>query len=167
MERYTIARRGAGLPAGLCLLVLGACSQSAGPQSVPPLTMEQIPGHDTVAQDNSTKEPPRLSAAESYMRTYLMLFGNLTALQAQAQDFGQQMLQPQRFLRKSIDLLAHHGLVAIGATIERAEQVLAEIEALCGIYLQALAVAEPPLLTPAQMAEVHARFRGYGRAQRV
>ena len=70
--------------AGLCLLALSACSQSAGPQSVPPLTMEQIPGHDTVAQDNSTKEPPRLAAAESYMRTYLMLFGNLTALQAQA-----------------------------------------------------------------------------------
>jgi L-fuculose-phosphate aldolase len=64
-------------------------------------------------------------------------------------------------------LLAHHGLVAIGATIGRAEHVLDEIEALCGIYLQALAVAEPPLLTPAQMAEVHARFRGYGRAQRA
>lgn len=89
MERYTFARRGAGLPAGLCLLALSACtSQPVGPSNVPPLTMEQIPGHDTVAQDNSTKEPPRLAAAESYMRTYLMLFGNLTALQAQAQFAG-------------------------------------------------------------------------------
>ena len=37
-------------------------------------------------------------------------------------------------------------------------------EALCGIYLQALAVGEPVLLTSRQMAEVILRFRTYGQA---
>ena len=64
-------------------------------------------------------------------------------------------------------LLANHGLIAAGDSLARAEKVLAEIEALCGIYLQALAVGEPVLLSAAEMAAVHARFRGYGRAQRA
>ena len=63
-------------------------------------------------------------------------------------------------------LLANHGLIAAGDSLARAEKVLAEIEALCGIYLQALAVAEPALLSKAEMAEVQERFRHYGRAQR-
>jgi L-fuculose-phosphate aldolase len=63
-------------------------------------------------------------------------------------------------------LLANHGLIAAGDSLARAEKVLAEIEALCGIYLQALAVAEPALLSEAEMAEVQERFRHYGRAQR-
>ena len=44
--------------------------------------------------------------------------------------------------------------------------MLAEIEALSGIYLQALSVGEPALLTAAEMAAVHERFRGYGQAAR-
>jgi L-fuculose-phosphate aldolase len=64
-------------------------------------------------------------------------------------------------------LLANHGLIAAGESLARAEKVLAEIEALCGIYLQALAVGEPALLTAAEMAAVHERFRGYGRASRA
>ncbi len=63
-------------------------------------------------------------------------------------------------------LLANHGLIAAGDSLARAEKVLAEVEALCGIYLQALAVGEPVLLSPAEMTEVHERFRHYGRAQR-
>ncbi len=64
-------------------------------------------------------------------------------------------------------LLANHGLIAAGDSLVRAAQVLAEVEALCGIYLQALAVGEPALLTAAEMAAVHERFRSYGRAQRA
>ena len=64
-------------------------------------------------------------------------------------------------------LLANHGLIAAGDSIGKAEKVLAEIEALCGIYLQALAVGEPALLTPDEMAQVHERFRSYGRVHRA
>ena len=60
-------------------------------------------------------------------------------------------------------LLAHHGLVAAGPTLARAMKVALEIESLCETYLKALAVAEPPLLSPAQMAEVIGRFGAYGQ----
>jgi L-fuculose-phosphate aldolase len=63
-------------------------------------------------------------------------------------------------------LLAQHGLVAAGPTLRAAMKVALEIESLCGIYLAALAVAEPALLSAAQMAEVIAKFRDYGRAAR-
>jgi ribulose-5-phosphate 4-epimerase/fuculose-1-phosphate aldolase len=60
-------------------------------------------------------------------------------------------------------LLAHHGLVTAGPTLARAMKVMQEVEALCEVYLKALAVAEPPLLDPAQMSEVIEKFRHYGQ----
>ena len=63
-------------------------------------------------------------------------------------------------------LLAHHGLVAAGATLAAAVKVAIEVEALCEVYLKALAVGEPATLSAAQMAEVIEKFRGYGKAAR-
>jgi len=60
-------------------------------------------------------------------------------------------------------LLANHGLVAAGATMAQALKVVEEIESLCGMYLQTLAVGEPTLLSAAQMAEVLEKFRSYGK----
>ncbi|MCL4698109.1 MAG: class II aldolase/adducin family protein [Burkholderiaceae bacterium] len=61
-------------------------------------------------------------------------------------------------------LLSNHGLVAAGRTLAQAMKVALEVESLCEVYLKALAVGEPALLDAAQMAEVAARFRGYGQA---
>jgi L-fuculose-phosphate aldolase len=63
-------------------------------------------------------------------------------------------------------LLANHGLIAAGPTLARAMKVAQEIESLCEVYLKALAVGEPVLLTRAQMAEVIDKFKGYGKAAR-
>lgn len=63
-------------------------------------------------------------------------------------------------------LLAHHGLVAAGATMARAMKVVQEVESLCEVYLKALAVGEPVLLSAAQMAEVIAKFKAYGKTER-
>lgn len=63
-------------------------------------------------------------------------------------------------------LLAHHGLIAAGPTLARAMKVLQEVESLCEVYLKALAVAEPALLSRQQMAEVIAKFSRYGRSAR-
>jgi L-fuculose-phosphate aldolase len=60
-------------------------------------------------------------------------------------------------------LLANHGLVAAGPTLERAMKVALEVESLCEVYLKALAVAEPVRLDAAQMAEVIEKFRSYGQ----
>ena len=61
-------------------------------------------------------------------------------------------------------LLAHHGLVAGGTSLAHAAKVLLEVEALCEIYLKALAAGEPAHLSATQMAEVIERFRHYGQA---
>jgi L-fuculose-phosphate aldolase len=70
------------------------------------------------------------------------------------------------FAERDACLMANHGLVAAGTTLARALKVLQEIESLCEVYLKALAVAEPVLLTREQMDEVIEKFKGYGRAAR-
>jgi L-fuculose-phosphate aldolase len=68
------------------------------------------------------------------------------------------------FAERDACLMANHGLVAGGATLARAIKVLQEIESLCEVYLKALAVGEPALLTRAQMDEVIEKFKGYGQS---
>jgi L-fuculose-phosphate aldolase len=63
-------------------------------------------------------------------------------------------------------LLANHGLVAGGRTLAQATSVALEVEALAGIYLQALAVGEPAILSAAEMAAVIERFKSYGQSRR-
>ena len=71
------------------------------------------------------------------------------------------------FAGRDACLMAHHGLVAGGTTLARAMRVAIEIEALCEAYLKALAIAEPPRLDAAQMAEVIEKFRHYGQPARA
>ncbi len=56
-------------------------------------------------------------------------------------------------------LLAQHGQVTLGTTLDQALRIAIEVETLARIYLQALQLGEPPLLTAAQMDSVHAQFR--------
>ena len=63
-------------------------------------------------------------------------------------------------------LLANHGMVAAGATVAQAMKVAQEIESLCGVYLKALAVGEPHVLSAEEMRVVIDKFRRYGRAAR-
>ena len=55
-------------------------------------------------------------------------------------------------------LLAHHGLVTGGRTLAQALAVAVEVEALCKMYLAALAIGEPPVLSAEQMEAVHRQF---------
>ena len=59
-------------------------------------------------------------------------------------------------------LLAHHGQLAMGDTLEAAVRVAVEVEALARMYAQALAFGEPAMLDDAQMDAVIERFRTYG-----
>ena len=63
-------------------------------------------------------------------------------------------------------LLARHGMVTLGKDLESALRVAVEVETLARMYLQALQLGEPPLLSTQQMHAVHAQFRGlhYGQA---
>lgn len=59
-------------------------------------------------------------------------------------------------------LLANHGLVSTGRSMAHAMKVMQEIESLCEVYLKALAVGEPVVLSGQEMAAVIDKFRGYG-----
>ena len=56
-------------------------------------------------------------------------------------------------------LLGQHGQVAVGASLDQALGIAIEVETLAQMYLQALQLGEPPLLSPEQMAAVHHQFR--------
>ena len=59
-------------------------------------------------------------------------------------------------------LMANHGLVACGATLNEAMQVAAEIEGLCDVYLRSLAAGPPVLLSGVEMKAALTAFKSYG-----
>lgn len=59
-------------------------------------------------------------------------------------------------------LLANHGQLTLGPTLEAALKLAVEVESLCATYLRALTVGEPVLLSDAEMDEVLAKFATYG-----
>lgn len=63
-------------------------------------------------------------------------------------------------------LLARHGMVTLGKDLDSALRVAVEVETLARMYLQALQLGEPPVLSTEQMRAVHAQFKGlhYGQA---
>lgn len=63
-------------------------------------------------------------------------------------------------------LLAHHGQIALGETVEAALHLAHEVETLAGQYWRALQLGEPELLDDAEMARVVEKFRTYGKQSR-
>lgn len=59
-------------------------------------------------------------------------------------------------------LLAHHGAIALGGTLEAALALAVELEALARMYAAALAVGEPAVLPDDEMDRVLEKFRRYG-----
>ncbi|MBI1273594.1 MAG: class II aldolase [Alphaproteobacteria bacterium] len=59
-------------------------------------------------------------------------------------------------------LLANHGIVALGQTLEKAMWLAVEVEAVARQYLLALSVGRPVLLDAAEMARVLKKFGNYG-----
>lgn len=61
-------------------------------------------------------------------------------------------------------LMAHHGQVAMGATLAAALELAHEVEVLAEQYLKVLALGPPKLLPEQEMAVVLEKFKSYGRA---
>lgn len=59
-------------------------------------------------------------------------------------------------------LLANHGMIAIGESLDKALRIAEEVETLCEQYLRALQIGEPHILTHEEMREVQEKFKGYG-----
>ncbi|MEP7183151.1 MAG: class II aldolase/adducin family protein [Betaproteobacteria bacterium] len=60
-------------------------------------------------------------------------------------------------------LLSHHGMIAVGATLNAALALAVEVETLAEIYWRVLQIGEPTLLSTAEMDRVLDRFRTYGQ----
>jgi len=60
-------------------------------------------------------------------------------------------------------LLANHGILALGSSLDAALALAVEVETLAQMYVHALAAGEPVLLDDAEMATVVAKFATYGQ----
>ncbi len=60
-------------------------------------------------------------------------------------------------------LLANHGMLALGADLDRALALAVEVETLAAQYWRALQIGRPVLLDDAEMARVLEKFKTYGK----
>lgn len=60
-------------------------------------------------------------------------------------------------------LMAHHGMIALGHSLEHAMAIAIEVESLCEQYWRILQTGHIKLLSDAQMAQVHEKFKDYFR----
>lgn len=61
-------------------------------------------------------------------------------------------------------LLSHHGMIAVGATLESALAIAVEVETLAEMFWRALQLGEPVLLSDDEMNVVLGKFATYGRS---
>ena len=59
--------------------------------------------------------------------------------------------------------MAHHGQIAVGATLAAALELAAEVEVLAEQYYKVLTLGRPAVLSAEEMAEVTERFKAYGQ----
>ena len=84
--------------------------------------------------------------------------------------FGTQALSDHAvaaLANRNACLLAQHGLIAVGASLEKALALAVEVESLSRMYWQALQIGEPPILGDAEMAIVIEKFRTYGQQTKI
>lgn len=75
-------------------------------------------------------------------------------------------LAVQAMAGRTACLLANHGMIAAGATLDAALAATTQLERLCRQYLLARAAGTPRLLTPAEVDAALARFETYQAAPR-
>lgn len=85
---------------------------------------------------------------------------------AEYATFGTQALADNAVIAlqgRTACLLAHHGVIACGRSLDRAFALAVEVENLARIYISARSLGEPPLLEASEMERVLERFRNYGQ----
>jgi L-fuculose-phosphate aldolase len=95
----------------------------------------------------------------------IAVFGGADLRCARYATFGTQALSDnalQALQGRLGCLLANHGLLALGDSLERALGLAVELETLSRMYWQALQLGEPVVLDASEMRRVIARFAGYG-----
>lgn len=62
-------------------------------------------------------------------------------------------------------LLDHHGMIALGKTLDKAMWLAVEVETLARQYHGCLQIGQPPLLSSAEIERVRQRMAGYGLSE--
>jgi L-fuculose-phosphate aldolase len=62
-------------------------------------------------------------------------------------------------------LLDHHGMIAVGKSLDKAMWLAVEVETLARQYHGCLQIGEPPLLSSAEIERVRQRMSGYGMSE--
>ena len=66
---------------------------------------------------------------------------------------------------RSACLLAHHGMIALGPSLDKAMWLAVEVETLARQYHGCLQIGTPPLLPRAEIENVMGRMAGYGHSE--
>ena len=93
-------------------------------------------------------------------------FGGNTVRCAEYATFGTQALSDKALAAmdgRCACLLANHGLLLFGPTLERAFALAVEFEALCEQYWRACQLGTPVVLSADEMQNVLAKFASYGQ----
>ncbi len=96
-------------------------------------------------------------------------FGGDTIRCAEYATFGSQALSDNALAAmrdRCACLLANHGLLVFGTTLEHMFILAVEFEALCEQYWRACQLGQPVLLSTEEMAAVLAKFASYGQQDR-
>ena len=59
-------------------------------------------------------------------------------------------------------LLANHGMIAVGKSLDQAVDITLEVETLCEQYWRALQIGQPHVLSDEEMSAVFEQFKDYG-----
>lgn len=81
--------------------------------------------------------------------------------------FGTQQLSTnalKALKNRKACLLANHGMITTGETLEKALALAVEVEALCEQYWRALQIGKPAILSAREMRVVLRKFVSYGQA---
>ena len=95
----------------------------------------------------------------------LAVFGGSTIRCAPYEIYGSEALSKaavKALEGRKACLLAHHGMISVGSSIEQAFWLAGELEALARQYHGCLVLGEPPLLTEQQIQDVINKINGYG-----
>ena len=91
--------------------------------------------------------------------------GGATLRCADYATFGTQALSDamlQALDGREACLLANHGMICFGPTLDKALWLAGEVEALCHQYVVARQAGDPVVLDDAEMVEIQRRFASYG-----
>jgi len=98
----------------------------------------------------------------------LALLGGDSLRCAEYATFGTQALSDNALVamqHRKACLLANHGMIAAGKNLAEAYRNTVEVENLSELYLRALSVGEPVLLTVKEFQDALHQFVGYGNPQ--